>query len=93
MLGLGEYTDALHIKLGDVVVDSKVDVLITIGKSSRLIAERAIELGMSKDKIYSFVKEDDSYSFLDKFLTNDDIVLLKGSHGMHIIGIVEHLMK
>ena len=93
MLELGEYTNEHHTKLGDVVFNNNIDILITIGEYSKLIGERAISLGMNKDNIYSFDKEDDSYSFLDKFLTDNDIVLLKASHGLHLIGIVDYLMN
>ena len=93
MLELGEYTNKHHTKLGDVVVDNNIDILITIGEYSKLIGERAISLGMDKNNIYSFDKENDSYLFLDEFLTNNDIVLLKASHGLHLIGIVDYLMN
>lgn len=93
MLELGDYTDRLHTNLGDVIVDSEIDILITIGEHSKLIGKRAFELGMNKDNIINFSKEDDSYSFLDEFLTDNDVVLLKGSHGIHLIGIVDYLMK
>lgn len=93
MLELGDYTNDFHTGLGDVVVDNQIDVLITIGEHSKLIGKRASELGMNVNNIYSFEKENDSYSFLDKYLDCNDIILLKGSHGIHLIGIVNHLMK
>lgn len=93
MLELGEYTEELHTKLGDVVVANEIDRLITIGKYSKLIAKRTLELGMKQEYIVSFENEQDSYSFLDEFLDQKDIVLLKGSHGIHLIGIVDYLMK
>jgi len=93
MLELGDYTNEFHTNLGDVLVENNIDVLITIGEYSRLIGKRAIELGMNSDNIYSFAKESDSYSFLGEFLSDGDIVLLKGSHGIHLVGIVEKLME
>ena len=93
MLELGEYTKEYHTNLGDVVVENGIDILITIGENSKLIGKRTIELGFSKENIYSFDKENESYLFLDEFLNSDDIVLLKGSHGIHLIGIVDHLMN
>jgi len=93
MLELGEYSDKMHTDLGDVIIDNNVDVLITIGECSKLISKRANYLGMSNDNIYSFVSEKDSYSFLDDFLESNDIVLLKGSHGMHLVNIADYLMK
>ena len=93
MLELGEYTNEHHTKLGDVVVNNNIDILITIGECSKMIRERAVKLGMDKNNIYSFDKERDSYLFLDEFLTNKDIVLLKASHGLHLIGIVDYLIN
>lgn len=93
MLELGEYTIFYHTNLGDVVFENGIDILITVGEYSKLIGKRAIEVGFNKDNIYSFDKEDESYEFLDGFLGDNDIVLLKGSHGIHLIGIVDYLMK
>ena len=93
MLELGEYTKEYHTNLGDVVVENGIDILITIGENSKLIGKRAIDLGFSKENIYSFDKENESYLFLDEFLNSDDVVLLKGSHGIHLIGIVDYLMN
>lgn len=93
MLELGEYTDEHHINMGDVVVDNNIDILITIGEYSKLIGKRAVSLGMDRNNIYSFNKESDSYDFLNDFLTNNDIVLLKASHGLHLIGIVDYLIN
>lgn len=93
MLELGEYTEELHTKLGDVVVENGIDWLITVGKYSKMIAKRAKQLGMDDEHIICFETEQGSYSFLDEFLDQKDIVLLKGSHGIHLIGIVDYLMK
>ena len=93
MLELGDYSEEMHITLGDVVVNNSIDVLVTIGECSKLIKDRAISLGMNKDNVYSFDKEEDSYSFLDELLGSEDVVLLKASHGIHLIGIVDYLMK
>ena len=93
MLELGDYTENLHYQLGDILVENKVDVLVTIGEYSKLIAKRVIELGMDKELVFSFEREEDSYLLLDKLLDKNDIVLIKGSHGIHLIGIVDYLMK
>ena len=93
MLELGDYTEEFHRKLGDVLIENHIDVLVTIGEYSQLIGKRAIELGMSQDNIYSFEHESDSYLFLEEYLNDQDIVLLKGSHGIHLVGIVEKLME
>lgn len=93
MLELGEYSSSLHRSLGDIVINSEVDILITIGEFSKQIDIRVIELGMSKDKVIHFGKESDSYSFLNNCLDSHDIVLVKGSHGIHLSNVVDKMMK
>ena len=93
MLELGDYTEELHLKLGDVVVSNQIDVLITVGEYSKLIGKRAMELGMKREVIFTFDKESDSYSFLADYLDKDDIVLLKGSHGIKLFNLVDYLVN
>lgn len=93
MLELGNYSEEMHTNMGDVVFHNNIDILVTIGESSKLIANRSISLGMDETNVYSFDKESDSYEFLNELLNSDDVVLLKASHGIHLIGIVDYLMK
>ena len=93
MLELGEYSSELHTKLGDVVFNNKIDVLITVGDDSNKINERVIELGMNSNNCYHFEKESDSYDLICNILDSNDIVLLKGSHGIHLDRVVEKIMK
>ena len=93
MLELGEYSKKLHQDLGSVVVDNHIDILITIGKVAEEIDKKVIELGMDKDCVVHFDKENDSYDYLKKLLRYGDVVLLKGSHGIHLVNVVEEIMK
>ena len=93
MLELGRYSKKMHEELGDVVVQNDIDILVTIGDYSEEIDKQAIELGMAKSKVVHFEKESDSYDYFRKTLEKKDIVLLKGSHGIHLENIVEKIMK
>lgn len=93
MLELGEYSDELHTKLGDVVFNNQIDVLITIGDYSSNINDRAIDLGMNDSNCYHFGKENECYDLLSELLDSNDIVLLKGSHGIHLDGVVDNIMN
>jgi UDP-N-acetylmuramoyl-tripeptide--D-alanyl-D-alanine ligase len=93
MLELGEYSREIHTDIGEVICDNKIDVLITIGKYSNYIADRAIELGFIQDYIYGFDKEDECYDLLEALLTDKDIVLVKGSHGIHLVNVVNKIME
>ena len=93
MLELGEYSKELHTNLGDVIVDNVIDILITIGSDSININKRAIELGMSSGSCYHFSKESECYDLVVQLLDGNDIVLLKGSHGIHLNNVVNELMN
>ena len=93
MLELGRFSKKIHKELGDVVVDNDIDILITVGKYSEEIDKQVIELGMAKKNVIHFDKEDDSYDYLRKTLDKKDVVLVKGSHGIHLENIVNKIMK
>lgn len=93
MLELGDYSEQLHTKLGDVVVNNNVDVLVTVGDWSLNIEKRAIELGMDSNNCYHFAKESDCYDLVCSMLDSNDIVLLKGSHGIHLNKVVDKIME
>lgn len=93
MLELGDYSEELHAKLGDVVVNNNVDILVTVGEWSLNIERRAIELGMNSDNCYHFAKESDCYDLVCGMLDSNDIVLLKGSHGIHLNNVVDKIME
>lgn len=93
MLELGEYSEDLHTKIGEVVVNNNVDKLITVGSESVNIERRAVELGMSVSDCYHFDKEDECYDLISDMLDCNDIVLLKGSHGIHLERVVNKIME
>ena len=93
MLELGEYSLSLHQQLGDLVVSNKVDILITIGEESKEIARRATQLKMNQENVFSFEKESDSHTLLSTLLKKEDIVLVKGSHGIHLSNTVDYIMN
>lgn len=93
MLELGDYSDSIHSSIGDIVVSNNIDILITIGNYSKNISKRVLELGMDSSDIYSYDNEKECYKILDSILSDNDIVLIKGSHGMNLINIVDYLKK
>ena len=92
MLELGDYAIQIHKDIGDVV-SGNVDILITIGDYSKYIADRALEMGFIHDNIYGFDKEDECYMLLEALLTDKDIVLVKGSHSINLVNVVDKIME
>lgn len=93
MLELGSFSEEIHRNVGKVVVDNNIDILITVGTYSKYIDEEAIKLGFNKDNIYHFKKESDTYKLLDEILNENDVILLKASHGIGLTNVVNYLMK
>jgi len=92
MLELGDYSEAFHRQVGKSIVDNKIDILITVGSlSKQFIVEEAKKNNFNKDNIYSFKSYEETYELLDKLLTKEDIILLKGSNSMKINKIVERI--
>ena len=89
MLELGEYSVELHKKIGEILIDNNINLVITIGEETKCINE------VIKDKIenYHFLKENETYDYLGKLLKSDDMVLVKGSHSIGLNKIVDYLMN
>jgi UDP-N-acetylmuramyl pentapeptide synthase len=61
-----------------------------LSKSTALAAERA---GMKKDAIHWFSKSLEAVSLLQEMITENTIVLVKGSQGMRMEKIVKEIMS
>ncbi len=93
MLNLGEYSKELHEKVGEEIVKNKIDILITVGKESKYIQEKAIKQGIMKENTYNFDTNEAAIQQLNKTLKPDDAILIKASNAMNFYEIVEELVK
>lgn len=86
---LGEYSQDLHRKLGKLVYEEKIDVLITVGNDAKYINEEAINEGFDARKSYHFDNNNDAINLLKEILENGDDVLVKASNSLNFKDIVE----
>ena len=93
MLELGEYSEEIHRKIGEDVVNNNIDILIMVGNFSLYIKDEALKKGFNKDNIYSFEKQEDTYNLLNNILKEGDLVLVKGSHAINLDKLVEEMMN
>lgn len=91
MLELGEYEQSLHEEVGSYVVDKKIDELLCVGQASQYIIKKAKELGLLQ--AYHFENNQELIQYLDEFIDENDVILVKGSNGMHLKDVVEHLKE
>ena len=77
MLELGSYSEKLHKDVG-LLVDKNIDILITVGKGSKYIAEKS-----NAKEIYEFDSNNQAIEKLKSIITKDDVILLKASNSMN----------
>ncbi|MBP7671116.1 UDP-N-acetylmuramoyl-tripeptide--D-alanyl-D-alanine ligase [Candidatus Gracilibacteria bacterium] len=75
---LGEVSQEQHEIIGEICV-GKVDLLITVGKEAKWIADKALEMGMSPATVFKFSYAKEAAEFFKKHVKSGDLVLVKGS--------------
>jgi UDP-N-acetylmuramoyl-tripeptide--D-alanyl-D-alanine ligase len=90
MLELGQYERHGHELVGSRVAEI-VSQLVTLGERGRIIAEAAQDSGLAKNAILCFDTTEQVTDHLKKSLRPNDVVLVKGSHGMRMDRIVSAL--
>jgi UDP-N-acetylmuramoyl-tripeptide--D-alanyl-D-alanine ligase len=90
MLELGQYEWVGHEKVG-IRAAQVADLLVTAGERGRMIAAAAARAGMDGALITEFETTDQVVEFLKPRLQSGDVVLVKGSRGMHMERIVSAL--
>ena len=88
MLELGEYSEELHKKVGEEIIKNKIDILITVGKMGKVIADTVIK---EKREVYSCTNNDEAIAVAKKIINPEDTILVKASNGMKFKEIVEGL--
>ena len=86
MLELGSYSKELHEKVGEEVVKNNIDILITVGKEAKQIAQKAE--GKIKELIICNSNEE-AIEKINKIKQENDSILLKASNGMNFGEILE----
>jgi len=91
MLELGRLEAALHREVGKRCGASGIGMLVTIGKSSRLTAEAARRAGVPEVHHHNDVNR--AAESITEFLSDGDLIVIKGSRSMHLEVIVRRLVE
>ena len=92
VLELGEASEELHREVGAYLAGLQengrtTDMLVTVGTQAAFIAEEAKAQGMQE--VHNFSSNVDAVNFLKEVLSEGDVVLVKGSRGMHTEEIIK----
>lgn len=83
MLELGEYEELGHAQVGKYAA-GVVNHLVTVGQLGKMIAKTANEAGLAENSITSVNNSAEAVEVLKYNLSQDDVVLIKGSHGLRM---------
>ena len=91
MFELGENSENYHYEIGEYLADKHIDDLIVVGELSQHIAD-AVEAKGADINCYRFKDNGEVALYLLSVMKPEDIVLIKGSNGMHLDEIVSNML-
>lgn len=83
MLELGVCTQAEHYRVGRIAAE-KVQIVLAYGPNSMRIISGALTGGMPDTRALAFDDRDQLVAALKRMAKPGDVILFKGSHGMHM---------
>ncbi len=91
MLELGMCAAAEHYRVGRIAAE-KADMVFAYGPNSTRVVSGALTGGMPNARTEAFDNMDDLVAALKRIVKAGDVLLFKGSHGMHMEQALERLM-
>ncbi len=91
MLELGEFSEELHRKVGREISKNKINILFTVGKFAKYIADEAKILGVKE--VYSVDTNEECIRKMQKIVKKGDCILLKASNRMKFNQISKWLQE
>jgi UDP-N-acetylmuramoyl-tripeptide--D-alanyl-D-alanine ligase len=90
MLELGPFEERGHRMVGARAAEV-ADELLAVGERARWIADEAVRAGLEPEKVRSVTDNQAAIDYLRPRIGKSDVVLVKGSRGMHMDLIVNAL--
>lgn len=92
MLELGKRSEELHREVGRYTGAATVDLVLSIGNFSKFISQEARSCN-NRLTAYHFTSLLKLHKFLKEYCRPGDIILVKGSRGMHMERTVDFLLE
>jgi UDP-N-acetylmuramoyl-tripeptide--D-alanyl-D-alanine ligase len=91
MLELGKESESLHRRCGEHAAECGVDIVVGVQGAAREIVRGAASAGMPDTRLYFFTEVNPASDFICRNVQPGDLVLIKGSRGVHLEKIVQAL--
>ena len=92
MLELGDCAQAEHYKVGRIAAE-KADLVFAYGPNGKRVVDGTITGGMPMSRGRAYLDREDLVRALKSAARPGDVILFKGSHGMHLELILEAFLK
>ena len=93
ILETGDFAKELHEKVGKVVCENHVDILICNGENAKYIVESARTHGFNQKNIYYFEDKKEIEKILIEMIQPKDVILFKASNGMRFFEIAKKVKE
>jgi UDP-N-acetylmuramoyl-tripeptide--D-alanyl-D-alanine ligase len=90
MFELGDFTNSLHVEVGKLFEDSRVDILLTLGENAKIIANEAKKY---IDDVYEYTQKEELIKDLCKLIKEGDLIYFKASNAMKFDEIIKEVIK
>ena len=91
MLELGSDAPRMHFECGAHAVRHGIDFIVGVQGNAMEIVRAATKAGISADRTCFFETSEDAAAFVAANVRTDDLVLVKGSRGVHMEKVVKKL--
>lgn len=88
ILEVDGFTKEIHEDVAESIIENKIDVTICVGNQSKYTYEK---LKTNNIETYYFENNNDLINNLNSILKEKDTILIKGSHSMKLIEVVNYL--
>jgi UDP-N-acetylmuramoyl-tripeptide--D-alanyl-D-alanine ligase len=92
MLELGDCAQAEHYRIGRIAAE-KADMVFAYGPNGKRVLNGTLTSGMPESKARAFEDRDALIEALKRAAKPGDVLLFKGSRGMHMEKILEGFLK
>ena len=89
ILETGKFAKELHERIGEIVCENNIDILICSGEKAKYIVESAKKKGFPEKDIYYLKNKEEIIELLKQIVQEKDVILFKASNGMRFFDIVE----
>lgn len=91
MLELGDDAEELHRQCGGRAAACGLDIVVGVQGAAREIARGAVAAGLPSNQAFFFTEVNPAIDFLHRKVQPGDLLLIKGSRGVHLEKVIEAL--